>query len=864
MKIHYRLHLHLLCVLLTSSFILNAQQTPFNCDFNAYLFQNNDVFALDLASGNSFQVATDVTPGNINATGYNPADGYIWGSLSSPAQTIVKIGKNFQVTTYTIPELPTSNRYVGDVSAAGVYHLKPGGATYYKVDLDPSSATYTQFLSTATLSQNISIHDWAFNAVDGQLYTLEKNSNILFRINPDTGTVINLGEVPILVGNTYTYGAVYFDAEGRFYVSANQTGTVYVIYNVQDLNPGSPMVSNLFAYGPSSSSNDGARCPTAPVPQEICDNGIDDDGDGLTDCEDPSCSGVVGCPVEEPISGGNEGGLESNNRLAQQINTRNFKRAKSGFQFNKEEAIHFEKDEAYATKTRSQTIPLTSLMPIDVLSGTQAIESSPDDLIGITNAVEILSVDYDRNDETIAALLILRTENGVYEHTKYICDRLLGAELLSVSTVTINGQEFIKSLIRNPDGQLEFVLGLSAKMINSDMNFEVESHWNLDRYETEAEYYNFQIWSNSLDDLVKLGEEVVRLLDIQRPIVNYKLSNPPAVFVKKGIYTNGALELEIINTNKSENLTLEGGFSKTETEEIDTYLTDVNLDGTYISTHTIETGSLFDIGFRIQNEKADTPDDLFLADGPWGVDDFATTTIVQNYEVTQNESSNTDEGMRVERNVQMEAKTKEYVAIYRAFTPKFQGIDLSAFNAIEFEAKGIGTIEITIIKRGIELWENQFRTRVSLEDTSTSYQIFYSEFESLTGGKMNLTDATTIVFTMTSEDGSEVIKRLELSNLLFGNREEVAQAVTYKQGEVAITPNPVKDVSTIQLYSELDQKLRFHLYNIAGQLVLDMQFTVTKGLNSIPFSKGSLQHGLYLYRVAGGTTTYQHGKVLVN
>ena len=100
-----------------------------------------------------------------------------------------------------------------------------------------------------------------------------------------------LGEVPILSGLNYTYGAVYFDADGRFYVSANQTGTIYVIQSVQDLTPESTMDSNLFAFGPSSASNDGARCPTAPVAQEICDNGIDDDGDGLIDCEDPSCSG---------------------------------------------------------------------------------------------------------------------------------------------------------------------------------------------------------------------------------------------------------------------------------------------------------------------------------------------------------------------------------------------------------------------------------------------------------------------------------------------------------------------------------------------------------------------------------------------
>ncbi|MBT8253271.1 MAG: hypothetical protein KJN68_04815, partial [Bacteroidia bacterium] len=271
---------------------LSAQNEPFNCSYSAYLFQYNDIYSVDLATGNSYVVASDVTEGNINAAAYNPQDGFLWGSLSSPSKTIVRIGADFNTETFYIEELPTSNRYVGDINPDGIYYLKGGGTTFYKIDLNPNSPSYSEFLATGTLSQGISIHDWAFNSQDGQLYTVEKNTNKLYRINPETNEVYNLGEVPILSGFNYTYGAVYFDAAGNFYVSSNQTGTIYIISNVQNLNGSDPINSNLFAFGPSSSSNDGARCPTAPVPLENCSNGIDDDGDGLSDCDDPSCSGV--------------------------------------------------------------------------------------------------------------------------------------------------------------------------------------------------------------------------------------------------------------------------------------------------------------------------------------------------------------------------------------------------------------------------------------------------------------------------------------------------------------------------------------------------------------------------------------------
>ena len=34
------------------------------------------------------------------------------------------------------------------------------------------------------------------------------------------------------------------------------------------------------------------------VPAEVCDDGIDNDGDGLVDCEDPDCAGSPECIPE--------------------------------------------------------------------------------------------------------------------------------------------------------------------------------------------------------------------------------------------------------------------------------------------------------------------------------------------------------------------------------------------------------------------------------------------------------------------------------------------------------------------------------------------------------------------------------------
>ncbi|OIQ20342.1 T9SS type A sorting domain-containing protein [Lacinutrix sp. MedPE-SW] len=840
-----------------------AQNIPFNCDYSAYLFQYNDVYAIDLASGNSFLAATDITSGNINAAAYNPADGFIWGYLSSPSQTIVRIGKDFQTTTFTIPELTTGNKYVGDISANGIYYFKSGGTSYFKVDLNPNSPTYTQYLSTETLSQNINIHDWAFNAVDGNLYAVEKNTNILYRINPVTSVVTPLGVVPILSGLGYTYGAVYFDADGRFYVSANQTGTIYVIQSVQDLDGINIMDSNLFAFGPSSASNDGARCPTAPVLQEICDNGIDDDGDGLIDCEDPSCSGFGTCAIIAPPTTANDGGLESNGRLSEAINKRNFYRARNSYKFNQSTAKRVTPQTNVTQRSSFTGFQLQDFIPLTTINEDYAIDSTPQDLLNITNATEVYSVDYMQNNASIASILALKTENGVYEHTKYICDRLLGAELISVSTIDINNKSFIKSIIKNADGSFEYVLSLSAKVVNNDANFEIESHWNLDLYEDNVTFYNFQIWSDSIDDLYSLAQEVLNLLDNEKTISSYQISSPPTVFVRKGKYINGALDLQIINTNATNDVAFDSGFRTTETDSFNYASTNINLEQNYITELSVDTGNLFDIGFRI-GDGINTPDDLFMSDGPWGVDDAQPSTTVNNYQVTQNTTSFENEDFPIERNVLLNATTSTYFAAYRALTPRFKAVDLSNFSSLKFNAKGNGNLEITLVKQSITNWNEQHKVSVLLTDTLQNHAISFEDFTSSLNTPLEPNDIVTIVFTMVSEDGTSQTKEMDLQDVRFSRGSTLnVDEFEINDNTIIAFPNPMIDSSNIVFNATSNDKVQLVIYNQLGKEVYNTIVKTTIGKNQISINKNNLSDGLYICKLISSKTPYNPLKLLV-
>ena len=857
--------LRMLFIVMLFSIDTQGQGEPFNCDFNAYLFQYNDVYALNLASGSSFEIATDITTGNVNAVAYNPKDGYIWGALSTPLKSIVRIGKDFSTTTYNISSLPNNSMYVGDVNQEGIYFLKGGGSTFYNINLYPGFPDSTLDLTTHTLSQNISIHDWAFNAVDDQLYAVEKKTNILFRINPLDGQVIALGEVPILAGLDYTYGAVYFDNEGRFYVSANQTGTIYMIQSVQNINTVEDIESNFFAFGPSSASNDGARCPTAPVPQEICDNGIDDDGDGLIDCDDPSCSGFGVCDVfEAPTSGSNAGGLESNNRLSQQINARNFKRAKEGYTFNIENAKRVVKTPNYAnTNNRNSGFTLQDFMPLDIINEEEVIEGSPSDLIGITNATEVYSVDYLKDEETVASVLALKTEDGVYEHTKYICDRLLGAELMAVSTISIKGQEFIKSIIKNEEGAHEFVLSFSAKVVNGESNFSIESHWNLDQYEDQTSFYNFQIWSNTIDDLYTLGDEVLNLLEVKKSISKYDTSKPPKVFVRKGTFNGGELNLQIINTNKTNSVLFDAGCRRTETSPLDTLNKTIRLNGDYISNLSIDTEQLFDIGFRI-GDGVGIPDDLFLSDGPWGIDDSHIGTHVNNYKITPNENRFDDSEFVVSRNLELSATTSGYIAAYRALTPRYKAVDLSEYKTLKFEARGTGTLEVTILKKSIGDWNDQFRTYIDLSEDMTAFDLPISSFASSIADELDLDDVVSLVFTMFSETGEVISRSMMIEDIRFSNQITISYGLAdIEEQEVIAYPNPMSNFTTVQFEAAQAGEIDLVLYDQLGKLVYQNTFTSISGVNVIELELQNFSTGMYIGKLESRNDFYHPLKLII-
>ncbi|MGI4969653.1 MAG: DUF6923 family protein [Janthinobacterium lividum] len=270
-------------------------QTPFTCtDGKSYLFQGSitDAYEIDLLAGTTSQVTTGgLLKGanqKINAFGYNPKDGYLWGFVFNTNQ-LVRIARDYSTQLFTITGLGTGGDFVaGDIDVNGKMYLTHGGSlvagnaniNIRVVDLNgaatSSSLSYTSLTSAGPAAF---ISDWAVSPQDNNLYSLDCTKNAangnpltLYRFNTQTGNRETLGTVaggttPIAAN---TFGAVFMDFNGSMYVVANETGYIHRIDRPDLLTASTTAVIPVayVATGPvattvNQNNNDGARCATS-------------------------------------------------------------------------------------------------------------------------------------------------------------------------------------------------------------------------------------------------------------------------------------------------------------------------------------------------------------------------------------------------------------------------------------------------------------------------------------------------------------------------------------------------------------------------------------------------------------------------
>lgn len=570
-------------------------------------------------------------------------------------------------------------------------------------------------------------------------------------------------------------------------------------------------------------------------------------------------------------SSGNNGGLESNGNLASKTANRNFLRHKYNDSYKYANIQHLESftyekvaDKKIKTSkaSKSTQTEIVNFIPQNGPLNTQGFITTPTDLLGVSNAIEVFAVDYfkNNNERKAAILAIASSQSTVYEHTKLICDRLDGATLDDIKHVNIAGYPFIMARMVQDNGEVDYAVSFIAyKTANT---YHIDNKWDLESYHPEGNQavLNFQVWSVSEKYTIQLVESIINRISYHAYSINFENKYPstiPSVYVRNGYYKNGKLYLEIQNNAEATSLIMKGNYAITEDGNRYPIKRTTTINKNKISNVVINSGNLFDIGFTLINNEMGGKDVLYYADGPWGLDYEQNGVVISEYQLSASMNNTDSNAYLLDRDIYLEGSVKGYISAFRVLKVGNKAVNLSGYSGLSFSAFGNGTYEIIVSKKSITQWNQQYKTSVNLNYTHTEYHIPFSELVNQYGQhNFNANDVVTVSFIKKGNGQNFQNFTLSVNNLRFDN---FSVGIEDKNNpalnnELSIYPNPFNKNANLNFKIKKAYHVKIKIYSADGSLtkvLINKYYNV--GEYDFNINSEGLEEGVYFVRLETDT-----------
>ncbi|WP_405567323.1 DUF4114 domain-containing protein [Polaribacter sp. Asnod6-C07] len=549
---------------------------------------------------------------------------------------------------------------------------------------------------------------------------------------------------------------------------------------------------------------------------------------------------------DDNITSANDGGLESNGSLANLIAKRNFTREKVKNNYNKKE--NQEKYSKAAYNSKSNTISLAEYLPETGMYKTEVAKvSSPEDLLDITNAKEIFSLDMYLGEKRVSAVLATTTEGKIYDHSKIICDRLNNSSLEDIRTIQTRGHQIIASSIKRATGELEHTLSFSIKTDSDD--FELFSFWNIEQY-PEGDYQNFQIWGSSFSQVFTIANHIIDTHTELNGLKSTKVDQVlPNVFVKSGKYLNGVIELQIVNKTNETSVDFVGSIANTEVSNHQEVRETFTLTGNYNEVLKIETGVLFDIGFSLETASSLQKDALYLADGPWGLDYLEDLAEVNEFNITTEERVYDDNNFDVDRNISLTGNVKGNINLFRHLLPGDQTLEATEFNFMNFKISNNQPVEIVIMQEDDRTWDNRLRYTIPVNSDKNEMSLSFDMFKDANGTSAEIKNIKTIVFSVIGDYSTFKTFNLTIDNLSLSASNSVLSTEEFSildESKVLNYPNPFSSTTTIVLPT-ISSAVQIKVFDLLGRVVDFKNLDTSSTNNKVSYTAPSLGTGIYKF-----------------
>jgi len=515
-------------------------------------------------------------------------------------------------------------------------------------------------------------------------------------------------------------------------------------------------------------------------------------------------------------------------------------------------------------------IRLYDLFPAKALNTTKAYITTPNDIINFTNALEVLSVDYRDSFNTKAVAFGTKTLGEVYSHTKPICDRLKEGQLLSVGKINIEGFELLTSTIKQRTGETEYCINFTVGQKIGRSSISIQSNWLTDNTIKEDTMYNFQLWAANYNTVLTMAKDViVKVKSIQT--IQPTLSNAndlPKIFVESVKREKTNIILIINNPTNSTSCSFKVDEKLNENSIVYSKLINLTLKANSKNTVTIPVSDSYEGNLYLYHNGI-VNDLVYMSDGAWNIDYDQANTSIKQFNTSNGNFSNDANEYPLFRKVSIQASTKNYLTAYKLVKGGGLERNFNDYKSMKFKAAalGISNLKITIVKKGITEWSNQYSYTTAVTGSETDYVISLSKFVSksiLT--PIDLSDVTAINFSWENKNGNTLNLSATIDKLRF-SKDDLGYVTSLSDKEITIYPNPNQGKFKVGFILDEDKPIVLKVTEFATGLTVQNQFiNAKKGTNnaSVDLSSMSIKSGLYIVTIEADGLIYKGKKVVIN
>ncbi|MFO7447821.1 MAG: SdrD B-like domain-containing protein [Ignavibacteriaceae bacterium] len=574
--------------------------------------------------------------------------------------------------------------------------------------------------------------------------------------------------------------------------------------------------------------------------------------------------------IADSCSGGGDGGVESRGDMAELLLKRKLK-------------IQYGLTTPLVAKSKGNSsiaqIGLNAFVPEVGPFNSVPVETTPFDILGISNAIASYAVDYNANIETgntrVAGIFsTLTSAPFIYDHTKQVCDRLAGSEIDDLFLTVINGYKFYTGKLVNPEGLTDYSITFSV--YETTNGFKVENKWTYDEYTAPAgavNVYNFQVWSSTVEGTVKMVKDVFAKFKTLGSVSFMNNSQPaPNIFLRKARYSHdGNVYLTVTNNYSPVQSSIKVKYKESQGGEMLEAAESFNIpSGTSVVKFPL--GVISDAQVFLSQSSANFRDEAYVSGGAFAYltgSESAVNTFNTNY-VKQDLASYPSGALVLSGGAEVSGELKDWVSVVRSLTAGASAYDLTYHNSLRFDARGKGKVDVIIDLTTLEGY-NYFMYTIDLTENMNTYEIDFKNFAQRYGTQVpfDASKIRNIGFVYNSASNPSITSfNFEVTNIAF-----LTDGLTDVEGENNLLPkefaldqnypNPFNPSTIINFDVAKKENIALRVYNVIGEQIMELvNSELEPGRHSVKFDASNLSSGIYFYKLQGNSVNITKKMIL--